>query len=162
MLLANNQWEKMIATKTIPAEASQLADLTFKLLANCQEKEARLAEQYGLTQAEFRCLRLFGFNQSSNNKQIAERMNLSPSRLTRIIDGLVKKNYMIREIDSDDRRNMRVTLSKQGTEIVERLNNAYIGIHKEILDEIEDVQHKPLITAMTHLLSALEKWIAKS
>jgi DNA-binding MarR family transcriptional regulator len=69
---------------------------------------------------------------------------------------------MIREIDSDDRRNMRVTLSKQGTEIVERLNNAYIGIHKEILDEIEDVQHKPLITAMTHLLSALEKWIAKS
>jgi len=35
----------MIATKTIPAEASQLADLTFKLLANCQEKEARLAEQ---------------------------------------------------------------------------------------------------------------------
>ncbi len=152
----------MTATKTIPAEATQLADLTFKLLANCQEKEARLAEQYGLTQAEFRCLRLFGSHQSSNNKQIAERMNLSPSRLTRIIDGLVKKNYMVREIDSDDRRNMRVTLSVQGTEIVEKLNNAYIGIHSEILDEIEGTQHKPLITAMTHLLSALEKWIAKT
>jgi len=42
------------------------------------------------------------------------------------------------------------------------LNNAYIGIHKEILDEIEEPQHKPLITAMTHLLSGLEKWIAKT
>lgn len=162
MLIANNQWEKMSTTKTIPAEAVQLADLTFKLLANCQEKENRLAEQYGLTQAEFRCLRLFGTHSSSNNKQIAERMNLSPSRLTRIIDGLVKKNYMIREIDSEDRRNMKVTLSQNGAEIVERLNNAYIGIHKEILDEIEDTQHKPLITAMTHLLSALEKWIART
>ncbi|HSP87580.1 MAG TPA: MarR family transcriptional regulator [Ignavibacteriaceae bacterium] len=152
----------MTNTKTALPEATQLADLTFKLLANCQEKEARLAEQYGLTQAEFRCLRLFGSRESSNNKAIAERMNLSPSRLTRIIDGLVQKTYMIREIDADDRRNMRVTLSKQGTEIVERLNKAYIGIHKEILDEIEEPQHEPLITAMTHLLSGLEKWIAKT
>src|SRR4030067_1068657 len=147
----------MTNPKTDP-EATQLADLTFKLLANCQEKEARLAEQYGLTQAEFRCLRLFGTKEISNNKHIAERMNLSPSRLTRIIDGLVKKAYMTREIDSDDRRNMRVTLSKQGTEIVGRLNKSYIGIHKEILDEIDDTQHAPLITAMTHLLSELEKW----
>jgi DNA-binding MarR family transcriptional regulator len=152
----------MTNTKTATPEATQLADLTFKLLANCQEKEARLAEQYGLTQAEFRCLRLFGTRESSNNKAIAERMNLSPSRLTRIIDGLVKKTYMMREIDSDDRRNMRVTLSKQGKEIVERLNKAYIGIHREILDEIEEPQHEPLITAMTHLLSGLEKWIAKT
>lgn len=151
-----------MSSKNLPGEATQLADLTFKLLANCQEKEARLAEQYGLTQAEFRCLRLFGTNQSSNNKHIAERMNLSPSRLTRIIDGLVKKNYMTREIDADDRRNMKVTLSMQGIEIVEKLNKAYVGIHKEILDEIEEPQHKPLITAMTHLLSALEKWIAKT
>jgi hypothetical protein len=45
---------------------------------------------------------------------------------------------------------------------VQQLNNAYINIHKDILDDIEDTQHKPLITAMTHLLSALEKWIAKS
>jgi DNA-binding MarR family transcriptional regulator len=144
-----------------PEEAVQLADLTFKLLANCQEKEARLAEQQGLTQAEFRCLRLFGTSESSNNKQIAKRMNLSPSRLTRIIDGLVRKDYLIREIDPNDRRNMKVTLSRQGILIVQQLNNAYINIHKEILTDIDNVQHKPLITAMTHLLSALEKWIAK-
>lgn len=152
----------MTTTKTTQIEATQLADLTFKLLANCQEKEARLAEQYGLTQAEFRCMRLFDTDESSNNKHIAEKMGLSPSRLTRIIDGLVKKDYMEREIDVSDRRNMRVTLSKQGVLIVQQLNNAYIGIHREILEEIEQPQHKPLITAMTHLLSALEKWIAKS
>ncbi len=146
---------------TPQVEAVQLADLTFKLLANCQEKEARLAEQQGLTQAEFRCLRLFGTEESSNNKQIAKRMNLSPSRLTRIIDGLVRKDYLIREIDPNDRRNMKVTLSRQGVLIVQQLNSAYVNIHKEILTDIDQVQHKPLITAMTHLLSALEKWIAK-
>ena len=142
--------------------AEQLANLTFSLLANCQEKEIRLAEVHSLTQAEFRCLRLFGSDESINNKAIAERMNLSPSRLTRIIDGLVQKEYIIREIDPNDRRNMKVCLSRKGQLLVQQLNKAYIEIHKDILQEIDVDQHQTLITAMTHLLSELEKWIAKT
>lgn len=150
-------------TKTeVITNAGKLADLTFNLLASCQEKEIRLAEQYGLTQAEFRCLRMFSTDESLNNKQIAERMKLSPSRLTRIIDGLVKKEYINREIDNDDRRNMRVSLSKKGQLLVDLLNKAYLNIHTEILEDIDESQHKPLISAMANLLSALEKWISKT
>jgi len=141
--------------------AERLANLTFNLLANCQEKEVRLAEVHGLTQAEFRCLRLFGKDENLNNKQIAERMKLSPSRLTRIIDGLVKKEYINREIDPNDRRNMRVTLSKKGKLLVQQLNKAYVDIHNEILEDIEESQHEALITAMEHLLSALENWLKR-
>ena len=151
----------MAAKKGKNKNAAKLADLTFKLLANCQEKEARLAEKYGLTQSEFRCLRLFNKNDVLNNKQIAERMNLSPSRLTRIIDGLVAKNYIIRQIEPSDRRNMKVELSKRGKVIVQKLNDAYVKIHQEILEDINKSQHKPLISAMENLLVALQKWIAK-
>ena len=151
-----------MATKKGKTEnATQLADLTFKLLANCQEKEARLAENHGLTQSEFRCLRLFNKDDVLNNKQVAERMNLSPSRLTRIIDGLVAKGYIIRQIEPSDRRNMKVTLSKRGKVITQKLNDAYVKIHKEILEDIDKSQHKPLINAMENLLVALQKWIAK-
>jgi DNA-binding MarR family transcriptional regulator len=142
--------------------ASRLANLTFSLLANCQEKEVHLAELHGLTQAEFRCLRLFGTDESLNNKTIAERMNLSPSRLTRIIDGLVKKKYIRREIDNSDRRNMKVNLSKKGKALVQQLNKAYVDIHEEILMDIDPSQHEQLIVAMTHLLEALEKWLEKT
>jgi DNA-binding MarR family transcriptional regulator len=141
--------------------AERLANLTFSLLANCQEKEIRLAEIHDLTQAEFRCLRLFGTDESLNNKHIAERMKLSPSRLTRIIDGLVEKNYINREIDPSDRRNMRVSLSRRGKLLVQQLNKAYVNIHEEILQDIEPSQHEPLITAMEHLLSALERWLRR-
>ena len=105
---------------------------------------------------------LFSTDESLNNKQIAERMKLSPSRLTRIIDGLVKKEYINREIDNDDRRNMRVSLSKKGQLLVDLLNKAYLNIHTEILEDIDVSQHKPLISAMANLLSALEKWISKT
>ena len=142
--------------------ASRLANLTFSLLANCQEKEVHLAELHGLTQAEFRCLRLFGSDESLNNKTIAERMNLSPSRLTRIIDGLVKKRYIRRNIDSNDRRNMRVNLSAKGIALVQQLNKAYVDIHEEILLDIDPSQHERLIVVMTHLLEALENWLEKT
>lgn len=142
-------------------DASRLANLTFALLSTCQQKESILAEQYGLTQSEFRCLKMFDKKETLNNKTIAKRMNLSASRLTRIIDGLVAKGYTEREINPSDRRNMDVNLSKKGTNLVQKLNLAYVNIHKELLEDIEESQHKPLIYAMTNLLGATERWLAK-
>jgi DNA-binding MarR family transcriptional regulator len=141
--------------------AARLANLTFSLLAGCQEKEAWLAEQHGLFQAEFKCLRLFGSDESLNNTQISKRMNLSPSRLTRIIDGLVKKGYMQRNIDQSDRRNMIVTLSRRGKILTNKLNKAFVEVHEEILQDINVSQHEPLITAMENLHLAIEKWLQK-
>jgi DNA-binding MarR family transcriptional regulator len=71
--------------------AASLTNLTFNLLAKCQTKEERLAKQRGLFQAEFKCLRLFGSDKSLTCKEIGKRMNLSRSRITRVVDGLVKK-----------------------------------------------------------------------
>ena len=141
--------------------AERLANLTFSLLARCQEKEARLAEEHGLCQAEFKCLRLFGSDKNLNNKEIAKRMNLSQSRLTRIIDGLVHKGYIMREIDQNDRRNMRITLSKRGKIFTNKLNKAFVDIHFEILQDIDVSQHESLITAMGNFHLAIEKWLQK-
>jgi DNA-binding MarR family transcriptional regulator len=141
--------------------AKSLADLTFNLLPICHQKEARLAEERGLYQAEFKCLRLFGSDENLNNKEIAKRMNLSPSRLTRIIDGLVQKGYMHREIDQTDRRNMRVFLSKRGKTLTHNLAKAFVDIHSEILQDIAAPQHKSLIVAMDNLNRAIEKWLQK-
>jgi DNA-binding MarR family transcriptional regulator len=140
-------------------KAELIANLTFSLLAKCQEKENRLAEQHGLFQVEFRCLRLLGLDEKLNNKALAKRMDLSPSRITRVIDGLVKKGFMIRVIDKDDRRNVVVSLSRRGKNLSNKLYSAFIRIHSEILEEINVSQHKSLTKAMSSLNSAMEKWL---
>jgi hypothetical protein len=56
---------------------------------------------------------------------------------------------------------MRVTLSRRGKLLVNQLNKAYVKIHDEILQDIDSSQHEPLITAMQHLLEALENWLKK-
>ncbi|NOG47473.1 MAG: MarR family transcriptional regulator [Calditrichaeota bacterium] len=144
------------------SNAAKLADLTFHLLEDCHQKEMRLAERYGLTPSEFRCLRLFNLGEVVNNKDLAKRLNLSPGRLTRIVNGLVEKGYTNREIAELDRRNMRVTLSGKGEEMVSQLNKAYVNIHKEILEDVDVSIHSDLISGMNQLLSALRKWMNKN
>ena len=152
----------MNKNKELNTNAIKLADLTFALLEGCHQKEERMANRYGLTNAEFRCLRFFNSNEILNNKELANRMSLSPGRLTRIIDGLVTKGYAIRNIAKEDRRNMDVTLSKKGEKLLDELNLAYITIHQEILANIEQNRHNGLIDGMTQLLSALHKWMGKT
>ena len=142
-------------------KAESLSNLTFNLLARCQEKENRLAEAHNLLEAEFKCFRFMSSEESLNNKEIAKRMKLSPGRITRIMDGLVKKGYMQRVIDKDDRRNLKLSLTRKGKNLNRKLNRAYIKIHKEILQDIKASQHKSLLVAMEHLHSAVERWLQK-
>ena len=142
--------------------AQQLGDLTFYLLARCQEKEAWLAEKYGLRQSEFRCLRLLQSDESLSNRQIAKRMKLSQSRSTRIIDGLIKKGFIKREANKKDRRYMKITLFRRGKTLTKKLDKDYVDIHSKILRDINISQHKALISAMENLYSATEKWLQRS
>ena len=149
-------------TRQLNNNAEQLAELTYKFLSNCHEKEERMAQSHNLTVAELKCIRHINKTENVNNKEIAERMNLSSSRLTRIIDGLVNKGFIEREIDSADRRNMKLSLSAEGIKLLERINLTYLTVHKDILANIEPKLHTDVIKAMASLLEALEEWLKKT
>jgi MarR family transcriptional regulator, 2-MHQ and catechol-resistance regulon repressor len=146
---------------TTKANAKELAELTFNLLEDCHQKEIELAKRYGLTTSEFHCLRLLNVGDAINNKDLAEKLKLSPGRLSRIVNGLVEKAYTTRKTVKSDRRSLHVSLSKKGEEMVKNLNQGYVKIHQEILDNIDQSIHKDLIAGMTQLLSALRKWMKK-
>jgi DNA-binding MarR family transcriptional regulator len=138
-----------------------LANLIFQLVASYQEKNTRLANKIGLSEAEFKCLRLFGSDKRLNNTKIAKRMNLSASRSTRIIDGLVEKGYMFRELDGKDLRALSLTLSRKGKLFIRNLDKSYVDINYKILKKIKISKRKPLMIAMEKLNSASEKWLHK-
>lgn len=139
--------------------ANELAELTFRFLTNCHEKEERMARKHNLTVAELKCIRQISTTENFNNKEIAERMNLSSSRLTRIIDGLVEKGIIKREIDPSDRRNMKLCLSTEGVNLLQDINNTYLTVHKEILSKLDPKMHRDAINAIASLLKALEEWL---
>jgi DNA-binding MarR family transcriptional regulator len=142
--------------------AKYLASLTVGLVTGYQENYSRLAMERGLTESEFRCLRLIGSEKGLSNKKIAARMGLSQSRLTRIIDGLCEKGYMTRESNPKDFRALNLTLSRKANSFVKKLDKDNIDLHYTIMNKTNTAQQKALIGVMEKLYSETKKWLGKN
>ena len=138
-----------------------IADLIALLFTNCQEKESRFISSYSVSVVEFRCIRILDeYNQLTVN-QLAEKMSLTASRITRIIDGLVAKDIVIRKSSTTDRRVYDLSLTEKGKRLVKKLNEDYKNIHREILSTIPDEYYETMIEGITQLNKAVETWLKK-
>ena len=141
--------------------AKYLTSLTVRLVTGYQENYSRLAIERGLTESEFRCLRLMGFEKGLSNKKIAERMSLSQSRLTRIIDGLVNKGYITRESNRNDWRCLNLTLSRKAKSFIQKLDKNNFELHYKILGKLNISKQNALIAAMDAFYTETENWLRK-
>jgi len=139
-------------------KAEKMADLTFELLDQCAFKQEQMAKKLDLTVAEFKLLRSFRNDQILSVSELAKRMDLSNSRLTRILDGLVEKKFVIRELAQKDRRMMEIKLTASGKKIQDEINKIYINTHKDILDLLPQGADDSVIFAMEKLRDAMKKW----
>ena len=147
-----------MARHSTTAQAEKMADVTFRLLDQCQEKQERIARSLGLTIAEFRLLRSFRGDADLNVGELARRMELSNSRLTRILDGLVEKQVVTREVSRQDRRVIMVELTVRGREIQKVLTERYLRTHQDILDLLPEGAIDSVIAAMEKLAEAMNEW----
>ena len=142
--------------------AKELGEITFSLLKKCHEKEERLSAQFKLTVPEFRCIRMFRDETQLSVKKLVERTELSGSRLSRILESLENKGFVIRKLDHSDRRSVIVSMTKKGKSLMGDLEEQFMQIHEEILDGVGDDMHEPLISGMRDLLNSLDHWLDKS
>lgn len=139
-------------------QAERMADLTFALLEHCQLKQEQMANNLSLTVAEFKLIRSFREDHTLSVGELAKRMELSSSRLTRILDGLVEKKLVVRELDSADRRVMDVQLTVSGKKIQNSINEIYVKTHRDIIDLLPRGADQSVIFAMEKLQEAMKKW----
>ncbi len=150
--------ERMIDQKYV----KELGELTFSLLKKCHEKEERLASQFKITVPEFRCIRMFRDESQLPIKTLLERVELSSSRLSRILESLENKGFVTRKLDVSDRRSILVNLTKKGKSLTGDLENRFIEIHHEILSGVPDEMHESLTTGLRNLIISLNRWLDES
>ena len=155
--MANYFFERCMQQANHHKQAETLADLTLGLVGCCQRKQERIAERAHLSLSEFKCLRAFRNDSELSVKDIAHRMSLTSSRLTRIIDGLVKKRYVTRHIDPHDRRIINVRLTKQGETISRKVTNDCTHVYEQVLEHIDPKDHDRIISAVDQLWEVLQQ-----
>jgi len=150
--------EPMIDQKYV----KELGELTFGLLKKCHEKEERLASQFKITVPEFRCVRMFRDDTQLHIKTLIERVDLSSSRLSRILESLEDKGFITRKLDRSDRRSIIVSLTKKGVSLVGGLEERFMEVHSDILNGVPENMHEPLTSGLRDLLGSLNRWLDES
>lgn len=87
---------------------------------------------------------------------LAERLQLSPSGLTRRLDGLVKAGWVARQPNAEDRRVMLAVLTNEGRAVLERVAPHHVAsVRRHLIDLVDRDQLAAVAsvfaTVRTHL-----------
>ena len=130
-------------------------ELALNLGRRCSERQDELRAELGLSRAELTCLRALP-QEGTACGDLARAMGLSPSRSTRIVDGLVKRGLAERRPDGEDRRRCIVVPTGQGATAIGRIAEHMASCERSIRAELSPTDQTKAARGMRLMLEALE------
>lgn len=122
----------------------------------CQSREEELRESLGLTVSEYNCLGSFPSGETIISSELAERLHLSPSRMSRVADVLVRKGFLERTQDKLDRRVQLYTLSFLGLEIKTGIQKFFDECEENLKAHLSQADLVDIEKGMKALLEAMK------
>lgn len=113
------------------------------------------AKLHGLTTVEARTLVTMKLHHCRTTADLAEELFVAKSRVTRIMDRMVKRGFVTRSEDMDDRRRCLVHLTPKGTETTERLHSFIMSLHGEVLKSLPKNSRTETLTTLATLKDAM-------
>ena len=86
-------------------------------------------------------------------KDAAELVLISLPAMSRTVDDLVRRGFVARHEDLEDRRMKRVSLTEAGRSVIRRLNAARLNGLREFTETLNDSERKKLADALSALLA---------
>jgi DNA-binding MarR family transcriptional regulator len=137
-------------------QLEQFQSLILKLFQCCQERMQYQCDRFELPDAELRCLMLFGDERYLTAKGIALKMNVVKSRVSKIVDGLIRKKLIQRIKDPEDSRVSLLSLTSAGNEKLNEINIFLKDVHYQVLSQITPDQRKAVLTNLDILKASME------
>lgn len=135
-----------------------LAELLCDLTRRCCIKEEKFAKEFDLSHPEVRLLKLFAFSGSYTIKEMRDKLNLSPGRITHIISSLESK-YLIRRIrDINDRRSIKIHLTELAKPFTDNLHQSYERLYRGLMKYATNDDIKNIIFSLSLLNKVFEEW----
>jgi DNA-binding MarR family transcriptional regulator len=100
----------------------QLVDILSELRKKCSDNEERIRISLDLSEAEYNGLLCLNNDEKVTCQEFSERMGLSVSRGSRVIDMLFEKGYLDRVDCSEDRRCRHILLTRKGSHVRARID----------------------------------------
>ena len=86
-----------------------------------QRRHAALFEPYNVSHTEFRVLALLFFSNGCEPSVMADKLMILRQTMTKVIDSLEKKGFVVRTIHPYDRRKLFINLLPEGKRVIREL-----------------------------------------
>jgi homoprotocatechuate degradation regulator HpaR len=137
-------FERSIAAALIKAEETVLAPMRPKL------------REYGITEPQWRVMRVINERGATYATGLAEVALLHAPSVTRILQELEDRKFILRELDASDRRRALVTLTPEGKEIVRTISRHVARIIGEYADRFGAQRLDKLVSELRALSTAIK------
>jgi DNA-binding MarR family transcriptional regulator len=151
-----NQITKKEEAPVNSEQARRLRQLIADIIQCCQERQLFEAELFGLPRAELRCLLCFGQQRYLTAKNLALKLEVGKSRVSKLVEGLLKKQLIEIIADPKDGRVKLLTLTRRGRQKVGQIDEFLVGVHARVLSQVEAKQRNLVLAALEMLWSAME------
>jgi DNA-binding MarR family transcriptional regulator len=119
-----------------------------------REFERRVRDM-GFTRAQWRVLAHLRRAEGINQSQLADRMDVEPITLVRLLDKLEGAGYVERRADPQDRRAYLLFLTDKARPLIERLEVISVDLREEILGDFSPAERDLLIDMLMRVKSKL-------
>ena len=121
------------------------------------ERLDRAIGRDGVTSDHWRVLRLLADAEGHTMGELAERMEMNPPTLTKLIDRMVGKSLVQRAADPEDSRRVLVYATDGGLDLLEELQGKVDEHHAALRALLGDRNARHLERLLTTLIEAAER-----
>ena len=123
----------------------------------CQERVAEQAERFGVPPAQLRCLLLFRQRACFRLGEIASGLEVTRSRATALVEGLVRRGLVRKRCDPGDGRARQVVLTAGGGRLLRELEAYLRRLHRRLLDRLSPGERDLVLEGLALLEGAMEQ-----
>jgi DNA-binding MarR family transcriptional regulator len=109
------------------------------------------AKKLAISITNWKIMRVIGFFGPLSASELGARTNLDPDKITRAVDTLVQRSYVIRKHDEADRRRVVLTLSAKGRRVYEKIEDVANEMEVELLSVLTAEERKALLSSLSKL-----------
>jgi DNA-binding MarR family transcriptional regulator len=133
----------------------RIIDYVFLLKKKCLLEEGEIGREVGLAPSEIHCIETIHPDERLSGNILSDRMGLSPSRGSRIIDHLIEKGLLSREIHPRDRRFSALSLTQKGKDMRRGVENAKRVCERKITNRMNEEQIRQIKMGLKKLVDVL-------
>ena len=151
---------KLFAQQTNSAEVEEhcavLVLETIPLVMTTFKKEMRRNRPSGMTVPQLRTMLFLDRHTGESLSEVAEFLGLTLSTTSKLVDGLVKRQFIARGFSTEDRRRHILTLTAFGQETLASMHQVARARMAEVLSGLTDEERPVVMRAMQALQRLLQ------